>query len=124
MSSPLTRSASTSNTELTPHKELQSGSITPQTYANPTVADVEKSGHGDAAAAAAAQTPGQIRRVRGWKWFTICVAIYVSCFLYGLDNTIVADIQASIVDTYGEIEKLSWLGIGFPLGSIATILSL
>ncbi len=54
----------------------------------------------------------------------ICVAVYSSCFLYGLDNTIVADIQASVVETYGEIAKLSWLGIGFPLGSIATILSL
>jgi MFS family permease len=56
------------------------------------------------------------------KWFFICVALYSSAFLYGLDNTIVADIQSAAIGTFGEVEKLAWLGIGFPLGSIAVIL--
>jgi MFS family permease len=43
--------------------------------------------------------------------------------LYGLDNTIVADIQAPIIETFGNVERLAWLGIGFPLGSIAVILA-
>jgi MFS family permease len=43
--------------------------------------------------------------------------------LYGLDNTIVADIQAPIIETFGSVEKLAWLGIGFPLGSISVILA-
>jgi MFS family permease len=61
---------------------------------------------------------------RSVRWFLICVAIYSSAFLYGLDQTIVADIQAAAVGAFGSVEKLGWLGIGFPLGSIATILSL
>jgi MFS family permease len=44
--------------------------------------------------------------------------------LYGLDNTIVADIQAPIIQTFGSVEKLGWLGVGFPLGSIASILGI
>jgi len=34
----------------------------------------------------------------------------------------VADIQSAAVSTFGSVEKLAWLGIGFPLGSIAVIL--
>jgi hypothetical protein len=64
------------------------------------------------------------RRQTGFKWILVCIAIYSSAFLYGLDNTIVADIQSAAVEQFGEVEKLGWLGIGFPLGSIATILSI
>jgi MFS family permease len=42
--------------------------------------------------------------------------------LYGLDNTVVADIQSAIVEDFGQVQQLAWLGVGFPLGSIATIL--
>lgn len=59
-----------------------------------------------------------------WQWACVLVAIYSSQFLYGLDNTIVADIQGSVTDEFGEVGLLGWLGIGFPLGSVATILSL
>jgi MFS family permease len=46
----------------------------------------------------------------------------VSAFLYGLDTTIAADIQAATVETFGKVQQLAWVGIGFPLGSIVTIL--
>jgi hypothetical protein len=74
-------------------------------------------------------TPGSppsepVRTVTGWKWVLICAGFYFSGFLYGLDNTIAADIQSAVVETYGDISKLTWLGSGFPLGSIATILTL
>ncbi|OCK81863.1 MFS general substrate transporter [Lepidopterella palustris CBS 459.81] len=59
-----------------------------------------------------------------WQWVIVALALYSSAFLYGLDTTIVADIQAAAIETFGDVEKLGWLGIGFPLGSIATILSL
>jgi len=65
-----------------------------------------------------------VRPYKGFRWCLVCVAIYSSAFLYGLDQTIVADIQAAAVEAFGSVEKLGWLGIGFPLGSIATILSL
>ncbi|KAM0130367.1 hypothetical protein ACHAO1_007959 [Botrytis cinerea] len=68
--------------------------------------------------------PEQVRTVTGWKWVVICVGFYVATFLYGLDNTIAADIQSAVLGTYGDISKLSWLGTGFPLGSIATILTI
>lgn len=68
--------------------------------------------------------PEQVRTVTGWKWIVICVGFYVATFLYGLDNTIAADIQSAVLGTYGDISKLSWLGTGFPLGSIATILTM
>ena len=52
----------------------------------------------------------------------LCVALYSSALLYGLDNTIVADVQAPVVEAFDNVKKLGWIGIGFPLGSIATIL--
>ncbi|KAF2087841.1 MFS general substrate transporter [Saccharata proteae CBS 121410] len=59
---------------------------------------------------------------KGWRWIAVLVAFNISAFLYALDNTIVADIQASTVETFGEVGKLAWLGSGFPLGGIATVL--
>jgi len=58
------------------------------------------------------------------RWLLVCVAIYSSALLYGLDNTIVANVQVAVIETFGNVEKIGWLGIGFPLGSIATILSI
>jgi MFS family permease len=40
----------------------------------------------------------------------------------GLDTTIAADVQGPIVETFGELDKLAWVGVGFPLGSISVIL--
>jgi hypothetical protein len=71
-----------------------------------------------------ANPPPETRVVQGWKWVFVCFGLYFSIFLYGLDNTIAADIQSAIVDTYGGVSQLAWLGTGFPLGSIATILTL
>lgn len=56
------------------------------------------------------------------QWFLVCCVLYSSAFLYGLDTTIVADVQVPIVERFGSVDKLSWLGTGFPLGSVATIL--
>ncbi|KAI8631798.1 major facilitator superfamily domain-containing protein [Xylariaceae sp. FL1651] len=64
----------------------------------------------------------QERSIQGFRWFLVCLAVFSANFLYGLDNTIVADIQAAIVGSFGEVNKLGWLGVGFPLGSIAIIL--
>lgn len=40
----------------------------------------------------------------------------------GLDTTIAADVQGPIIETFGQIEKISWVGIAFPMSSVATIL--
>ncbi|KAF2111582.1 MFS multidrug transporter-like protein [Lophiotrema nucula] len=55
------------------------------------------------------------------QWLLIAFAVYSSAFLYGLDTTIVAVVQGPVVERFGDVEKLGWLGIGFPLGSVATI---
>jgi len=64
------------------------------------------------------------RNIRGLRWLMICVALYISCFLYGLDTTIAADVQGVIIERFGQIEKLAWIGAGFPLGSVCVILPL
>jgi hypothetical protein len=69
------------------------------------------------------QTDG-VRPFGPFKWFLICFALYVSCFLYGLDTTIAGAMQAPIIEDFKSVSLLGWVGIGFPLGSIATILPL
>lgn len=61
-------------------------------------------------------------RPAGWRFFTSLAAVLSCAFLYGLDTTIAADVQASIYESLGEISKIAWIGIGFPLGSAGTIL--
>src|SRR5438045_3565273 len=33
------------------------------------------------------------RQIRGFRWLLVCVSLYISAFLYGLDTTIAADVQ-------------------------------
>ncbi|MCJ1419595.1 hypothetical protein MMC32_005950 [Xylographa parallela] len=70
------------------------------------------------------QTPEESRPIHGFKWFLVCVSLYLSAFMYGLDTTIAADVQAGVVSTFGNVEQLTWMGTGFPLGSVATVLLL
>jgi MFS family permease len=113
-------STATSNTDLAPLKEKDM---------EPRNLDSDLPPH-DLEKAATAQSTHPLeqlepaRKYTGFRWFLVCFALYSAAFLYGLDNTIVADIQAAAVETFGEVEKLGWLGIGFPLGSVATILSI
>lgn len=66
----------------------------------------------------------EVRTIRGFKWVLCCVALFSANFLYGLDTTIAADIQAAVAQTFDDISRLGWLGIGFTLGSVALILPL
>ncbi|KAI0465724.1 MFS general substrate transporter [Xylaria cf. heliscus] len=61
------------------------------------------------------------REIHGLRWFFICASLYVTSFLYGLDTTIAAAVQADVVKTFGQIEQLAWIGAGFPLGSVTMI---
>jgi MFS family permease len=40
----------------------------------------------------------------------------------GLDTTIAADVQGPVYESLGEIQNLPWVGLGFPMASVATIL--
>jgi len=87
--------------------------------------DLEKRGQqlsSDSLAASSGNEPGGARSVHGLKWFLICMAQYTTAFLYGLDTTIAADVQGPVLEEFGHIELLSWIGSGFPLGSVAVIL--
>ena len=43
-------------------------------------------------------------------------------FLYALDNTVVANVQAKVVDTFQHVDLVPWLGVSFALASAATTL--
>lgn len=62
------------------------------------------------------------RPVHGWKWVLVCISVYTSALIYGLDTTIAADIQAAIVERFDNVERLTWIGTAFPLGSVCAIL--
>lgn len=62
------------------------------------------------------------RTVHGFKWVLVCVSLYLSSFLYGLDTTIAADIQGAVVKAFGDVSQLTWIGTGFPLGSVSMTL--
>jgi MFS family permease len=40
-------------------------------------------------------------------------------FLYDLDNTIVANIAPTIVQTFSAVPQLPWLSVGFMIGGLA-----
>jgi len=121
MTTSLARSTSTSNADLVSEfKGDDTKGSFPDLSGLPEI-DAEK-GSLEAPKEDSQPIPGS--QYNNWQWVAVLAAIYSSAFLYGLDNTIVADIQAAAVETFGEVERLGWLGIGFPLGSIATILSL
>ncbi|OAA63630.1 MFS drug efflux transporter [Niveomyces insectorum RCEF 264] len=71
------------------------------------------------AAAAATDNDHGPGTITGFRWILVCIALYLSTFMYGLDTTIAADVQSAVVETYGTVGQLAWLGAGFPLGSIA-----
>lgn len=69
-----------------------------------------------------AATDEDVRTITGPRWFLICASLYLSALMYGLDTTIAADLQGSVIATFGEVSQLAWIGAGFPLGSVAVIL--
>lgn len=57
-------------------------------------------------------------------WFVVSQLIPRSFLttVLGLDTTIAADVQQPIFERFGNIEDLAWIGLGFPMGSVAGIL--
>ncbi|KAM5343434.1 hypothetical protein ACJ41O_011971 [Fusarium nematophilum] len=62
------------------------------------------------------------RTVHGVKWFLVICALLSALFLYALDNTVVANVQAKVVQTYRRVDLVPWLGVSFALASAATTL--
>lgn len=61
-----------------------------------------------------------VRDIKGWKWITVVLAILSSTFLFALDNTITANIQAEIVRDFESVNKLSWISVGLVMSASAT----
>lgn len=62
------------------------------------------------------------RDITGWKWAVASSAMLFSIFLYALDGTIVAVIQATIVNEFDALSDLSWNNVGFLMGATATVM--
>ena len=60
------------------------------------------------------------RNVHGFAWTLVVVAIISSMFLFGLDQTITADVQPAIIDRFDEIDKLPWVSVTLLLGASAS----
>lgn len=113
MEVPTQRSATTSRTDVSVQKE-EPRPISQNSSKNAS--------HDPEKATEPLSTPEPFVRIyTKWQWILTCCALYIGAFLYGLDTTIVADVQINIVERFGSVQKLGWIGIGFPLGSVATI---
>ncbi|KAG2418430.1 hypothetical protein HFD88_001531 [Aspergillus terreus] len=69
-----------------------------------------------------AEKPSSPRDVHGIKWALVVIALLSSLFLYALDNTVVANVQPKVVQTFGHVALVPWLGVSFALASAATTL--
>ncbi|KAH8588273.1 putative efflux pump antibiotic resistance protein [Bisporella sp. PMI_857] len=63
------------------------------------------------------------RTIRGVSWLLVIVSFISATFLWGLDSTIVANVQATFVERFHAINKLAWNSVSFFLGAAATVLS-
>ncbi|KAL2171413.1 hypothetical protein VTG60DRAFT_3056 [Thermothelomyces hinnuleus] len=61
------------------------------------------------------------RTVTGLKWFIIFTSLMSTVLLFALDNTIVATIQPSIVETFNDQSSLAWIGVSFVLGQVVIL---
>ncbi|TAQ89186.1 hypothetical protein B7494_g2485 [Chlorociboria aeruginascens] len=81
----------------------------PKPSAQPSI-DQEK-----ATTEVAAEGNAEERTIHGIRWWLIVISILASTFLFALDTTVVADVQANIVNSLGNLDKYPWLGAAFVL---------
>ncbi|OQO01448.1 hypothetical protein B0A48_13003 [Cryoendolithus antarcticus] len=62
--------------------------------------------------------------MRSSTWILSLIGLYLGALLYGLDTTIAANLQSPIYEAFRDIQNLPWIGIGFPMASVAVILLL
>lgn len=62
------------------------------------------------------------RTVHGFSWVVVLIAIYSSTFLFGLDNTITAEVQPAVVARFGSIDRLPWISVAFLMAAGSTTL--
>lgn len=60
------------------------------------------------------------RHLHGVGWVLVVVATISSMFLFGLDQTITADVQPAIIQQFDSINKLPWVSVALLLGASAS----
>ena len=60
------------------------------------------------------------RSVHGISWFLVVASILMANFLFATDNTIAANIQPAVIQTFQSLNKLAWLGVAFMMSSWGT----
>lgn len=63
------------------------------------------------------------RSLHGVQWILVVLSLISITFLWGLDGTITADIQATFVRDFNAIDKLAYNSVAFFLGAAAAVLS-
>ena len=56
------------------------------------------------------------------RWRILCACLLLAETQAALENTITANLQPVIIDTFGEISKFPWINITYSLGGAATCL--
>ncbi|KAB5571970.1 major facilitator superfamily domain-containing protein [Coniochaeta sp. 2T2.1] len=64
---------------------------------------------------------GPKRTITGWRWFIVFTSLMSTVLLFALDNTIVATIQPSIVETFNDQQSLAWIGVSFVVGQVVIL---
>jgi len=50
------------------------------------------------------------------RWVVLCSSMLLAEMQAALDSTITADLQPTIINTFGEISKLPWINVTYSLG--------
>ncbi|KAI1119044.1 major facilitator superfamily domain-containing protein [Nemania sp. NC0429] len=64
-----------------------------------------------------------VRTIRGFKWFIVYTTLLSTVLFYALESTVVANIQPSIIETFGHVDKLPWIGTAVFLGGQTILIS-
>ena len=66
------------------------------------------------------EVPNSPHKIGNLRRAVVAVSTISAIFLYAVDDTIVADIQPSIIHSLQEIPKLPWISVAFRLGATCT----
>lgn len=80
--------------------------------------DHEKGATEDASADGASKPSP--RSVHGFSWTLVVASILMANFLFATDNTIAANVQPAVIQTFQPLNKLAWLGVAFMMSSWGT----
>jgi len=58
-----------------------------------------------------------------FQWFLIVFSILVGLFLFSLDNTIVANVQPTIIEQFQAVDQIAWVATGYFISKASLTLS-